>query len=343
MIKTRLCLISDTHTLPPNPPLTHDNPYRHPLPKADILLHAGDLTKVGRRSEHIQMLAMLQEAPAELKIVIAGNHDITLDPDYYASVGHLRHRYRTDHLAASPTLGRKPRPANDDDDPDEGPLEDPAAIRALYTGDEARAAGIAYMDEGLRTFFLSNGARLTVYASPYTPEFCRWAFAYDRAEDRFNPPPPGEVEAEAEAEANVEGPANPVPDFPAVDIMLTHGPPYGVHDRVVGSHESVGCEHLFRAVQRARPRLHVFGHIHEGYGATRWEWSTRNESLIQVDRETALEDRAAYVDVSSDAAVPLRVGDETLFVNASVVTVQYQAVNAPWVVDLDLPSKDVPE
>ncbi|GES61517.1 Ser/Thr protein phosphatase family protein [Aspergillus terreus] len=341
MVKTRLCLLSDTHTFPPS--TDNESPYRHPLPKADILLHAGDLTKVGRRDEHLAMLAMLRDADAELKIVIAGNHDITLDPDYYASVGHLRHRYRTDHLAGSPTPRRRSSARahkNNDGDGEEaagdGPLEDPAEIRALYTGDEARGAGIRYMDEGMRTFFLSNGARCSVYASPYTPEFCRWAFAYDRSVDRFNPP---ETSAEGTETGGSTDGVNPVPDFPDVDIVLTHGPPYGVHDQVVGTHESVGCEHLFRAVRRARPRLHVFGHIHEGYGATRWEWSTSNESLIQVGRETALADRGAYVDVSGDAANPLRVGDETLFVNASVVTVQYEPVNAPWIVDLDLPPK----
>ncbi|KAL5359653.1 hypothetical protein BJX96DRAFT_164600 [Aspergillus floccosus] len=338
MVKTRLCLLSDTHTFPPSN--DNDTSYRHPLPKADILLHAGDLTKVGRRDEHLAMLAMLRDADAELKIVIAGNHDITLDPEYYASVGHLRHRYRTDHLAGSPTRRRSSSKDKDTGEEGDGPLEDPAEIKALYTGEEARGAGIRYLDEGMRTFFLSNGARCSVYASPYTPEFCRWAFAYDRSVDRFNPRPASETSTPAEGNETVGSDGfNPVPDFPDVDIMLTHGPPYGVHDQVVGTHESVGCEHLFRAVRRARPRLHVFGHIHEGHGATRWEWSTSNVSLIQVDHKTALADGGAYVDVSGDAANPLRVGEETLFVNASVVTVQYEPVNAPWVVDLDLPPK----
>lgn len=320
-IKTRLCLISDTHSLPPNPPSDTHNPYRHPLPRSNILLHAGDLTKVGRRSEHLGMLSMLKNAPAELKLVIAGNHDITLDEEYYTRAGHYRHRYRSGHTAPSATFGReKFEAAGGAEVEDVAAVEDPAAIKALWTSPEAEAAGIRYLEEGTREFRLSTGARVRVYASPYTPEFCEWAFAYDRGEDRYDAD---------------KGARNPVP--PGVDVMLTHGPPYGVLDQVVPGHESVGCEHLYRAVERVKPRLHVFGHIHEGYGARRFEWSTHNRSMIQCDETTAREERCAFVDVSESTPNPLCVGKETLFINASVVTVQYEPVNAPWVVDMDLP------
>jgi hypothetical protein len=186
------------------------------------------------------------------------------------------------------------------------------------------------MEEGIQTFTLSNGAKFTVYASPYTPEFCQWAFAYDRNTDRYN--------LRQSTSEGVFVPPNPVPDT-GVDIMLTHGPPYGILDSVVETHVSVGCEHLFRAVERVKPQLHAFGHIHEGYGATRMEWSTRNQSIIQCDKESTLNNRCAYTDVSGESQNPLRAGEETLFVNASVVTVQYQALNAPWLVDLELPSE----
>ncbi|KAH8428015.1 metallophosphatase domain-containing protein [Aspergillus melleus] len=323
-IKTRLCLISDTHSLPPNPPTDTHNPYRHPLPSSNILLHAGDLTKVGRYSEHLAMLSMLKNAPAELKLVIAGNHDITLDEEYYNRVGHYRHRYRSGYTAPSATYGReKFISGGGTEAEDDGAVEDPAAIKALWTSPEAEAAGVRYLEEGTREFRLTTGARVRVYASPYTPAFCEWAFAYEREEDRYG---------------GVEGARNPVPTFPpGVDVMLTHGPPYGILDQVVPGHESVGCEHLYRAAERAKPRVHVFGHIHEGYGARRFEWSTHNRSMIQVDESTAREERCAYVDVSESSPNPLRMGKETLFINASVVTVQYEPANAPWVVDVDLP------
>lgn len=52
-----------------------------------------------------------------------------------------------------------------------------------------------------------------------------------------------------------------------VDVLITHGPPAGVLDRTsrgmrVGDHE------LLEAVDRIRPRVHCFGHIHESYGTT---------------------------------------------------------------------------
>jgi Icc-related predicted phosphoesterase len=47
---------------------------------------------------------------------------------------------------------------------------------------------------------------------------------------------------------------------PDTDILVTHGPPLGVLD--YGS----GCAALRRAVMRVKPKLHVFGHVHGGYG-----------------------------------------------------------------------------
>lgn len=49
------------------------------------------------------------------------------------------------------------------------------------------------------------------------------------------------------------------------DVLITHGPPHGMLDRV---HDGtpVGCEELAAAIPRLDLRLHLFGHIHEGYG-----------------------------------------------------------------------------
>lgn len=51
------------------------------------------------------------------------------------------------------------------------------------------------------------------------------------------------------------------------DVLITHGPPYTILDRCEngGMYMSVGDLEL-GAVERVRPRLHVFGHIHDGYG-----------------------------------------------------------------------------
>ena len=47
---------------------------------------------------------------------------------------------------------------------------------------------------------------------------------------------------------------------PLRDILLTHGPPKGHLDQ-----GGKGCPQLLREIWRVRPRLVVFGHIHEGY------------------------------------------------------------------------------
>uniref|UniRef100_G1S229 Calcineurin-like phosphoesterase domain-containing protein n=1 Tax=Nomascus leucogenys TaxID=61853 RepID=G1S229_NOMLE len=50
-----------------------------------------------------------------------------------------------------------------------------------------------------------------------------------------------------------------------VDILITHGPPLGFLDWVPKKMQRVGCVELLNTVQRrVQPRLHVFGHIHEG-------------------------------------------------------------------------------
>ncbi|KAL9599797.1 MAG: hypothetical protein Q9219_003583 [cf. Caloplaca sp. 3 TL-2023] len=293
-VKTRFLVLSDTHTAPLFASSDIEHAYREPLPPADVLLHAGDLTNIGYINEYEAAIQMLASASAELKIVIAGNHDITLDEKYYASTGKkLMHRNIS---------------------------EDLGVVKDMWTGEEAKKAGIVYLEEGVRTFTLSNGAKFTIYASPYQPEFCNWAFPYERDEDRFNLP-------------NAK---NPIPSWPNIDIVLTHGPPMGILDTTFRE-ESVGCEHLLRAVQRCKPRLHCFGHIHEGWGATRMAWNENRAEPISADGQKALHDRYVRVDISSGSAKPLRWGEETLMINASVMDVGYKPINAPWMVDLELP------
>ncbi len=52
-------------------------------------------------------------------------------------------------------------------------------------------------------------------------------------------------------------------------IVVTHGPPHGILDTVRPNtlrEEHVGCENLMQTLLRIKPKLHVFGHIHEGSG-----------------------------------------------------------------------------
>ena len=58
--KTRFVCISDTHNQTPK------------LPKGDVLIHAGDLTKEGSLSELKRAVRWLEASDFEVKIVIAG-------------------------------------------------------------------------------------------------------------------------------------------------------------------------------------------------------------------------------------------------------------------------------
>ncbi|MBI2933881.1 MAG: metallophosphatase domain-containing protein [Planctomycetes bacterium] len=97
---------------------------------------------------------------------------------------------------------------------------------------------------------------LRIWGSPWQPEFARWAFNLPRGAplaSKWALTPSG------------------------IDLLLTHGPPRGFGDRTCGG-ESVGCEDLLAALRRLRPRAHVFGHIHEGYGT----WRDGETTLINA-------------------------------------------------------------
>lgn len=51
-----------------------------------------------------------------------------------------------------------------------------------------------------------------------------------------------------------------------VDIIVTHGPPHGILDCAPGETLHYGCRPLRKAVQDFKPKIHIFGHNHSGYG-----------------------------------------------------------------------------
>ena len=83
-----------------------------------------------------------------------------------------------------------------------------------------------------------DGRDLTVFGHPSTPRQGNWAFQHDRHEDVFSERIPR-----------------------CLDILLTHSPPR-YHLDLAGQ----GDEHLLIELWRTRPRIHVFGHLHAGYG-----------------------------------------------------------------------------
>lgn len=106
--------------------------------------------------------------------------------------------------------------------------------------------GVIYLEDSV-----TKVKGLKVYGSPWQPRFFDWAFNLNRG---------GELAEKWKL----------IPDD--IDILITHGPPMGILDEVPRQWgiENTGCEELKRRVaeiaEHGRLKLHVFGHIHCGYG-----------------------------------------------------------------------------
>ena len=86
---------------------------------------------------------------------------------------------------------------------------------------------------------------INIYGSPWQPRFFDWAFNLNRGAEM----------------------AKKWKLIPAeVDILITHGPPFGILDQTPFG-DNAGCEELLKKVTQVRPKAHIFGHIHNGYGA----------------------------------------------------------------------------
>ena len=92
---------------------------------------------------------------------------------------------------------------------------------------------------------------ISIYGSPWQPRFYDWAFNLDRGEQM--------------AEKWSLIPEDVAQDPCGVGVLITHGPPSGILDQTPEG-EHAGCEELRKRIAQVRPRLHVFGHIHLGYG-----------------------------------------------------------------------------
>jgi Icc-related predicted phosphoesterase len=171
-----------------------------------------------------------------------GKHDRLIVPacDLLVHCGDFSRRGRRDELdAALAWLARQPAAARVlvAGNHDHVCEHDPAATRAACA-----AAGVVYLrDEP------ASVAGLSLYGSPVTPAFRSLAFNRERG-------------------AEIRAHWDKIPG--GLDLLITHGPPRGLGDRVFfGAH--VGCADLLAAVRRARPRVHVYGHIHEARGEYR--------------------------------------------------------------------------
>ena len=67
-----------------------------------------------------------------------------------------------------------------------------------------------------------------------------------------------------------------------IDILVTHSPPAGILDKTERKYR-VGSKALRCELLRIKPRLHVFGHIHEAHGQDREEWGNKDGSTTYVN------------------------------------------------------------
>lgn len=127
--------------------------------------------------------------------------------------------------------------------------------------------GVIYLnDSGFTIQDIDTGKDIKIWGSPVQPEFCNWAFnrrVGKELPDNYDP-----YHTYEKINKWIKPHWDLIPDD--TDILITHGPPEGILDSVQNHFhpggENVGCPHLRDAVKRVKPKLHVFGHIHDQSG-----------------------------------------------------------------------------
>lgn len=139
---------------------------------------------------------------------------------------------------------------------------DPKSRETLSAADKEGSldwGGIYYLQHRQITLsFPKKAARtLKIYGAPQIPA-CggrEFAFQYERGLDAWSETVPGDT-----------------------DVLVTHTPPKWALDLPIG----MGCEWLNGECWRVRPRLHVFGHVHEGRGRCSIWWDAGQRAYERV-------------------------------------------------------------
>ncbi|XP_026470380.1 metallophosphoesterase domain-containing protein 1-like [Ctenocephalides felis] len=241
---------------------THSlTPYiKFDVPPGDIFIHAGDFTRCGKLEEVIEFNNWIGELPHKHKIVIAGNHELSFDSNFTHPLQNVSERCQ--HTGTSIL----------DEIPTLGMSKDEISSAITTENIKQHLSNCIYLEDKL-----IEVCGLKIYGSPWQPEFCKWAFNLPRGKECLKK-------------------WNLIPEN--IDILITHTPPIGFGD-LCCSGVRAGCVELLTTIQkRVKPKYHVFGHIHEGYG------------------------------VSSDGKI--------IFVNASTCDLNYMPANPPIVFELPL-------
>lgn len=145
--------------------------------------------------------------------------------------------------------------------------------------------GVDYMQDSGFEYGDFPDEMVKIYGSPWQPEFYNWAFNLPRCG------------------GSLEEKWSMIP--PHTGILVTHGPPQG-HLDMSGppyNEPNLGCELLRVYVDQIQPKIHVFGHIHGGYG--------------------------------------YKFHNGTHFFNASVLNERYEQVNKPITFDWDPKTNEI--
>ncbi|KAG8271620.1 Metallophosphoesterase mpped2 [Homalodisca vitripennis] len=230
------------------------------VPEGDIFIHAGDFTKCGGLDEVVDFNNWIGGLPHKHKVVIAGNHELSFDHTF------------THPLSHSPSDGSRGGSIVDQI-PTLGMPRDNIAEAVKMQNIKDCLTNCIYLQDEVVTLY-----GLKIYGTPWQPEFCKWAFNLPRGEACLQK-------------------WDAIPDD--TDILVTHTPPIG-HGDLCCTGVRAGCVELLSTVQqRVKPKYHIFGHVHEGYG------------------------------VSSDGKI--------IYVNASTCDINYLPNNPPIVFDISLP------
>jgi predicted phosphodiesterase len=212
----RILCISDTHG-------KHD--LIKTMPPADILIHAGDYSSTGTMGDIKSFVDWFDSQEYADKIFISGNHETSIDTDYYVARGAMRFhsKFFRDNNIDPLTYSQHCR-------------------NLLFSGSSS-----TYLENSSTVIGGEDDeTSVSIYGSPYSPEFCDWAFNLSYGEESYN--------------MWHRIPIN-------TDVLITHGPPLGYGDQCVNGLKS-GCRELLNNIQSREdpPRVHIFGHIHEDYG-----------------------------------------------------------------------------
>lgn len=150
---------------------------------------------------------------------------------------------------------------------------------------------VIYLENKDVTLRCTGGRQIQIYGSPLTPQHGNWAFQYPRNHDVWQ----GTVPLDTQ-------------------ILVTHGPPKGHLD--LGS----GCDFLLNELWRVKPQLHVFGHIHAGYGQEWIQFDDQQRVFEEILKARGGMGKLILLLYKSITALFSRTSKaSTLLVNAAVV------------------------